>query len=199
MAAEKTGALWAPGGQIESQNMMILLFLLVFVVLLSIILMMSRYHLVWTWPPWLGRHAPPGCWSARQRCSSHWWPFPRPATSRQPRPGEEAHRAQLAEWPLWMIFPTTIIRQKGKNKRILHLETETKNMIKSQTNIYLYQDQDHCQDQHQDQDEHQVQRTRRILTWRPSIDCCSSASRCSASRIWRTTFSQDVIKIKMIM
>jgi len=55
-----------------------------------------------------------------------------------------------------MIFPTTIIRQKGKSKRILHLETETTNMIKSQTNIYLYQDQDHCQDQDQDhcQDQH---------------------------------------------
>ena len=144
VAAEKTGALWAPGGQIESQNMMI--FLLVFccfvVVLLSIILMMSRYYLVWTWPPWLGRHAPPGCWSARRRCSSRWWPFPRPATLRQPRPGEEAHRAQLAEWPLWMIFPTTIICQKG-------FWSELKNFLPAD------QDQDHCKNQDKGQEQDQ--------------------------------------------
>ena len=136
VAAQKTGALWAPGGQIDSQVKMLLFFLLVF--LLSIMLMMPRYHFVWTWPPWLGRHAPPGCWSARRRCSSHWWPSPRPATLHQPRPGEEVHRAQLAEWTSWLIFPTTIICQKG-------FWSELKSFLPAD------QDQDHSKDQDQGQ------------------------------------------------
>ena len=136
VAAQKTGALWAPGGQIDSQVKMLLFFLLVF--LLSIMLMMPRYHFVWTWPPWLGRHAPPGCWSARRRCSSHWWRSPRPATLHQPLPGEEVHRAQLAEWTSWLIFPTTIICQKG-------FWSELKSFLPAD------QDQDHSKDQDQGQ------------------------------------------------